>query len=160
MSNTARVQAMLRNWVRRANGRPGHNLSIGVRERRELQPVQDCTVCPCRKSDPRDPSRTDPTSRPSRTVQDRTCAVQGIQFHHGIPPYTFIMVSGRPTYHLATVAAQVNTYQTFSTIVAPAGMKYPLYTSSSAARFGIAMGVGQPHRSNSLISAEMYGRSS
>ena len=93
MSNTARVQAILRNRVRRANHRPGHNLSTGVRERQELQPMQSRTVCPCRKRDPRDPSRSDPTSRPSRTVQDRTCAAQGIRSRHGILPCAFSVVS-------------------------------------------------------------------
>jgi len=84
MSNAARVQEILRNRTRRANHLPGHILSTYVREGSEL--TQGRTVCPCQKCDPRDPSRSDPTSRPSRTAQDRMCAAQGIQFHHSILP--------------------------------------------------------------------------
>ena len=94
MSNTARVQEILRKSARRANNFPGHILSTGVRERQELQLVQGRAVCPCQKRDPRDPSRSDLTSRPSRTAQDRTCAAQGIRSHHSILPYTLNMVSG------------------------------------------------------------------
>ena len=47
------------------------------------------------------------------------------------------------------------THQTFSMIVAPEGMRYPLYILSSITRFGTPNGTGQAHRSNSLINAEI-----
>ena len=122
--------------------------------------MKGCTVCPFQKCDPRDPSRSDPTSRHSRTVQDRTCAARGIRSRRGILPCIFNMVSGWSTCRFSSRRMGHGTYQIFSMIVAPAGMKYPLYKSSSVARFGIPVGPGQLHRSNSLINAEMYGKSS
>ena len=47
----------------------------------------------------------------------------------------------------------------FSKMVAPAGMKYPLYVSSNIARFGSPSGTGHPHRNTSFTIAEVYGKS-
>ena len=52
------------------------------------------------------------------------------------------------------------TNQTFSKMTAPAGMKYPLYVSSSVTRFGNPIGNGHPQRNSSFTIAKMYGKSS
>ena len=118
MSNTASVQAMLRNKVRRAKCLPGQILrsSIGFRECVSRHQCQAHTFYPTQIHSLLDSPWNNRASHPSGTAPGRMYRVWERRFRCNTP------TCSRNKSTILTSRHQNNTHQTFSIMVEPAGM--------------------------------------